>query len=82
MLEYYFSKGFVVLECNSNHLNIISDEEKQIIHAMECMIQTMLWLVLPKKNSISNMLKTLLLQYNFHSSYNQTKYIGEEEINK
>ena len=26
------------------------------------------------------MLKTLLLQYNFHSSYNQTKYIGEEEI--
>ena len=30
--------------------------------------------------SISNMLKTLLLQYNFHSSYNQTKYIGEEEI--
>ena len=30
--------------------------------------------------SISNMLKTLLLQYNFHSSYNQNIYIGEEEI--
>ena len=30
--------------------------------------------------SISNTLKKLLLQYNFHSSYNQTKYIGEEEI--
>ena len=29
---------------------------------------------------ISNTLKKLLLQYNLHSSYNQTKYIGEEEI--
>ena len=30
--------------------------------------------------SISNTLKKLLLQYNFHSSYNQTRYIGKEEI--
>ena len=30
--------------------------------------------------SISNKLKKLLLQYDFYSSYNQTKYIGEEEI--
>ena len=30
--------------------------------------------------SISNTLKKLLLQYDLHSSYNQTKYIGEEEI--
>ena len=30
--------------------------------------------------SISNTLKNALLQYNFHSSYNQTKYNGEEEI--
>ena len=30
--------------------------------------------------SISNTLKKLLLQYYWHSSYNQTKYIGEEEI--
>ena len=29
---------------------------------------------------ISNTIKKLLLQYNFHSSYNQTKYIGENEI--
>ena len=29
---------------------------------------------------ISNTLKKLLLQYDLHSSYNQTKYIGEEEI--
>ena len=30
--------------------------------------------------SISNMLKKLLLQYDLYSSYNQTKYIGEDEI--
>ena len=30
--------------------------------------------------SIPNMLKKLLLQYDFHSSFNQTKSIGEEEI--
>ena len=30
--------------------------------------------------SIRSTLKKLLLQYNFHSSYNQTKYIGEGEI--
>ena len=42
MLEYYLSKGFVVLECNSKNLKITSNEEKQIIHAMECMIQNML----------------------------------------
>ena len=48
MLEYYLSKGFVVLEFNSNNLKIIANEEKQIIHAIECMIQAMLWLVLPQ----------------------------------
>ena len=30
--------------------------------------------------SISNTLNKLLLQYNLYSSYNKTKYIGEEEI--
>ena len=35
MLEYYFSKGFVVLERNSNNLKITDNEAKQIIHAMD-----------------------------------------------
>ena len=30
--------------------------------------------------SISNTLKKLFLQYYLYSSYNQTKYIGEDEI--
>ena len=33
MLEYYFSKGSAILECNNNHLEKLSNEVKQIIHA-------------------------------------------------
>ena len=35
MLEYYLSKGFDVLECNSNDLKIIDDESKQGIHTID-----------------------------------------------
>ena len=33
MLEYYFSKGFTILECNDNNLEKLPNEVKQIIHA-------------------------------------------------
>ena len=33
MLEYYFSKGFAILECNTNGLARLLNEVKQIIHA-------------------------------------------------
>ena len=45
-VEIIFSKGFVILEWNSGKLKMIANEENQIIHAIECMIQIMLWLVL------------------------------------
>ena len=35
MLEYYFSKGFVMLERNSKNLVVIVNESKQIINAMD-----------------------------------------------
>ena len=35
MLEYYFSKWFDILECNSNHLKKIPTLVKQRIHAEE-----------------------------------------------
>ena len=34
MLEYYFSKGFVMLEYNSNKLIRIANEAKQRVHAI------------------------------------------------
>ena len=35
MLEYYFSKGFCILECNFNNLAKLLNEVKQRIHAEE-----------------------------------------------
>ena len=66
MLEYYLSKGFVVLECNSNILNIIANEAKQIIHAM-CIYDS--YYVMNYTTAIpstSNTLNKLLLQYDLH----------------
>ena len=42
MLKFYFPKGFVVLEQNSNNLKIISDEAKKKLMQWICMIQNML----------------------------------------
>ena len=35
ILEYYFSKGFAILECNVNNLAKLPNELKQRIHAEE-----------------------------------------------
>ena len=35
MLEYYFSKGFVILKRNSNNLLRIENDVNQIIHALD-----------------------------------------------
>ena len=35
MLEYHFSKEFVVLKRNSNKSKILDNEAKKIIHAMD-----------------------------------------------
>ena len=32
MLEYYFSKGFTILECNDNNLGKLPNEVKETIH--------------------------------------------------
>ena len=82
MLEYYFPKGFVVLEQNPNDLKIISNEAKQIINAMYMHDSDYVMNCTTAITSISNTLKNVLLRYNLHSLYNQTKYNGEEEIIK
>ena len=62
MLEYYLSKGSVVLECNSNHLNLIANEAKQIIHAMDIHDSDYVMTFATAIPSISNTLKKLLLR--------------------
>ena len=80
MLEYYLSKGFFVLEWNANNLKIIANYAKQIFHAMDMHDSDHVMNCTTTIPSIPNMLNKLLLQYDLHSSYNQTRYIGEEEI--
>ena len=75
MFEYYFSKGFVVLECNSNKLNVIAKESTKIIHEMDMHDSDYVMTCTITFTFISNRLNMLLLQCNFPSSYIQTKYI-------
>ena len=68
------------MERNSNNLKIIYNGEKQTIHAMDMHYSYCVMTCTIKITFTSNTLKKLLLQYNLHSSYNRTKYNGEEEI--
>ena len=76
MLEYYLSKGFVVLECNSKNLKIIANEEKKL-NTMDMHDSDYVMTCTSAITSISSTLKKFLLQNSLHSSYSQTKYIGE-----
>ena len=72
------SKRFVVLEFNSNNLELIDNEEKKSCNGMHYSDYVMNFTTaIP---SISSTLNKFLLQYNLHSLYNQKIYIGEEEI--
>ena len=79
MLEYSFSKGFVVLERNSNNLKMIANESKQRIHAMDMHYSDCVMNFTTAITSISNTFKQLFLQLNLYSSCIQNIYTGKEE---
>ena len=80
ILKYYFSKGFVMLELNSNKLKRIVNETKQIIHEMDMHDSDYVMTCTTAISFISNTLKKLLLHSYSHIYYIQTKYNGREEI--
>ena len=77
MLGYYFYKGFVMLERNSNNLKIIDNEAKQRIHAINMHDSYYVMNCTTTILYISNKLKKLLLQSYLHLSYIQIKYNGK-----
>ena len=79
MLEYYFSKGFGILERNSNNLRKITNLEKQRIHAEETHDSDYIMTFNTTINFISNTLNNLLSHSSLHYSYIQTKYNDKEE---
>ena len=71
MLEYYFSKGFTILECNYNNLAKLPNEVKQIIHAEDTDNSDKVMICSTTIPSTSNTLKNLAVNTSFHSSYIQ-----------
>ena len=74
MLEYYFLKGFGILECNSNNLKKIPNLAKQMIHAEETHHSAYVMTFNTTIPFISNTLKKFLLRSSLNSYYIQTKY--------
>ena len=72
MLEYYFSKGFTILECNVNNLEKLPNEVKQIIHAEETDNSDKVMTCINTIPSTSNTLKNLVVNKSLHYSYIQT----------
>ena len=61
MLEYYVSKWFAILECDTNNLEKLPNEVKQIIHAEETDNSDYVMTCINTIPSKSNTLKKLLL---------------------
>ena len=74
MLEYYFSKGYGILERNSNNLKKIPNLEKQRIHVEETHDSKYIMTCNTTIIYISNNLKKLWLQSSLQYYYIQTKY--------
>ena len=69
-MEYYFSKGFGILECNSNNLTKITNLYKKRIHAEETQNSDYVMTFIITITSISNTI----------FSYIQTEFNDKEEI--
>ena len=74
MLSYYFSKIFSILECNTNNLENLPNEVKQIIHAEETDNSDYFMTCINTTLSTSNKVKKLLLNKILHYSYTQTGF--------
>ena len=69
MLEYYFSKGFTILELNDNNLAKLTNDVKQRIHAEETDNSDKVITCTKTIPSTSNILKNLVVNKSCHSSY-------------
>ena len=78
MLEYYFSKGFRILECSFNNLVKLPNEVKQRIHAEETDNSDYVMTCINTIPSTSNTPKKFLLHESLLSSYIKTKYNDKE----
>ena len=71
MLEYYFSKGFTLFDCDSNNLEKLPNEVKDRIHAEDTENSDRVIIFSTTIPSKSNTLKNMAVDESFHSSYIQ-----------
>ena len=71
MLEYYFSNGFTIFECNNINLEKLPNEVKQRIHAEDTDNSDKVMTCTTTITSTSNTLKNLVVNKSFHSYYIQ-----------
>ena len=72
MLEYYFSKGFTLFDCNTNNLAKLPNDVKYRTHAEDAGNSDKVMICSTTIISKPNTLKNLAVNKGFHSSYIQT----------
>ena len=80
MLEYYFSKGSTILECNTNNLAKNPNELKYRIYAEEAENSDKVMTCNIKILSTSNKLNNLTVNKSFHSSYIRREFNDKKEM--
>ena len=68
-MEYYFSKGFTILECNDNNLEKLPNDVKQRIHAEETDDSDKVMTHINAITYTSNTLNKWLVDKSLHYSY-------------
>ena len=80
MLEYYFSKGFTILECNDNNLEKLPNDVKQRIHAEETDNSDKFMTCINTIPYTSNTLKNLVVNKSSRPSNIQTEFNDKKDI--
>ena len=80
LLEYYLSKGFVILEHNSNNSSSVSNKSKQIIHAIDTHGSDYVMACYTKITSVANTIKKFHIMSYLHYGYIHDFYHDKQEI--
>ena len=80
MLEYYFSKGFTLLEWNTNSLAKLPNEVKDRIHAEETENSDKVMTCTNRIPSTSNTQNNLAVNKSFHYSYIRKEFNDKKDI--
>ena len=84
MSEYYFNKGFVIFDCDEVNLKILPYQVKYRVSAEVAVDSDLVVLCYTTIPSTSNILKNLLVNSNYHSSYttqeSNTKITNEHHL--